>query len=126
MSAAALLLLVEDEELVSELLEGALADAGFQVQAVRRGAEAIDVLEIRVAEFRGLITDINLWGGIDGWEVARRARELAEDLPVVYMTGDSESEWTSRGVPRSILVTKPFAPAQIVTAMASLLNTSAG
>ena len=38
------------------------------------------------------------------------------------MTGSEAQEWASKGVPNSILVTKPFAPAQIVTAVAQLLN----
>ena len=54
--------------------------------------------------------------------MSRRARELEPSLPVVYMTGDAAGDWTSNGVPNSILVTKPFAPAQVVTAVSQLLN----
>jgi len=43
-------------------------------------------------------------------------------MPIVYMTGDSADEWPSKGVPNSILLTKPFAPAQLVTAVSQLLN----
>jgi hypothetical protein len=45
------------------------------------------------------------------------------EFPVFYMTGDSADEWASNGVPNSILLTKPFAPAQLVTAVSQLLNT---
>jgi hypothetical protein len=31
-------------------------------------------------------------------------------------------EWASKGVPNSIMLEKPFAPAQLVTAVANLLN----
>jgi DNA-binding response OmpR family regulator len=69
------------------------------------------------------VTDINLGSGkLDGWNVARRAREIDPEFPVVYMTGDSADEWASKGVPNSILITKPFAPAQLVTAISQLLN----
>ena len=47
-------------------------------------------------------------------------------FPVVYMTGDSAAEWDSIGVPNSILLTKPFAPAQLVTALSQLLNGGSG
>jgi hypothetical protein len=50
---------------------------------------------------------------------------LAKDLasaPVVYMTGASADQWTSQGVPNSILLQKPFAPAQLMTAVSQLLN----
>jgi hypothetical protein len=48
-----------------------------------------------------------------GWDVAKRAREIVPTIPVVYMTGDGVVEWTSKGVPYSLLLTKPFVPAQI-------------
>jgi hypothetical protein len=43
-------------------------------------------------------------------------------MPVVYMTGHSAHEWASKGVPDSIMVAKPFAPAQIIIAVSTLLN----
>jgi hypothetical protein len=39
------------------------------------------------------------------------------------MTGAAAEQWASHGVPNSILLTKPFAPAQLVTALSQLLNT---
>jgi DNA-binding response OmpR family regulator len=63
------------------------------------------------------VTDINLRGTIDGWEVARQAREIDRAFPIVYMTGAAADQWASHGVPNSILLTKPFAPAQLVTAV---------
>jgi DNA-binding response OmpR family regulator len=45
-------------------------------------------------------------------------------IPVVYMTGTHGEEWASKGVPNSVLLLKPFAPAQIVTAVSALLNTN--
>ena len=44
------------------------------------------------------------------------------DIPVIYMTGAAAVDWASRGVPNSLLLQKPFAPAQIVTAVAQMLN----
>jgi two-component system, cell cycle response regulator CpdR len=38
------------------------------------------------------------------------------------MTGAADDAWTSQGVPNSILLQKPFAPAQLVTAVPQLLN----
>lgn len=69
-----------------------------------------------------MLTDIQLGRGPDGWEVARHARELVPEMPVVYISGDSAHEWTARGVPDSIMVSKPFVDAQIITAVSTLLN----
>jgi hypothetical protein len=40
-------------------------------------------------------------------------------FPVVYMSGDSAEDWGSKN---SIMLAKPFAPAQLVTAVSQLLN----
>ncbi len=71
-----------------------------------------------------MVTDINLGAQGSGWELARRARQLNPDLPVVYMSGGNTHEWPSHGVPRSIMVPKPFSPSQIVVAIATLANRS--
>jgi DNA-binding response OmpR family regulator len=73
--------------------------------------------------YRALVTDVNLKGRLSGWEVARQIREKDPAFPVVYMTGAAGDGWASRGVPNSILLQKPFAPAQLVTAVSNLLNT---
>jgi DNA-binding response OmpR family regulator len=72
--------------------------------------------------YRALVADIGLRGKIDGWEVARQAREIDPEFPVVYMSGASAADWPSKGVPNSIMLEKPFAPAQLVTAVSNLLN----
>lgn len=73
-----------------------------------------------------LVTDINLGHDkVDGWEIARHARELNPGFPVVYLSGDSAEDWSSKGVPNSIMLSKPFAPAQLVTSVAQLLNSGA-
>lgn len=68
------------------------------------------------------MTDVNLGGEIKAWDIALTARERFPTLPVIYVTGDSADEWAAHGVPDSILIDKPFVPAQIVTAIAKLLN----
>jgi DNA-binding response OmpR family regulator len=69
-------------------------------------------------KYRALVTDINFGREkVDGWKVARHAREIDPEFPVVYMSGDSAADWTSKGVPNSIMLSKPFAPAQLLTAI---------
>ncbi len=118
----ALLLYVEDEAILQEVLSVALTEAGYEVLVVATGAEGIEVLRSRSGEVRGLITDINLGSGVDGWGVARQARELISGMPVVYVSGASHQDWTSKGVPGSVMINKPFAPAQVVVAISELLN----
>jgi DNA-binding response OmpR family regulator len=74
------------------------------------------------SKFRALVTDINLTGKLRDWDIARRAREIEPEFLVIYMTGDHAADWSSKGVPNSVMLEKPFAPAQLVTAIANLLN----
>ena len=117
-------LVVEDDELVQTTIEDSLSEGGFETAATASGEEAIGLLRENTAQYRVLVTDINILGRLDGWELARAAREMDPSLPVIYMTGTNGGEWASKGVPNSVLLKKPFAPAQIVTAVAALLNAS--
>lgn len=118
------ILVVEDDGIIQHLAEETLAEGGYKVDTASSAERAIELLDAQSASpYRALVTDVNLGSAkLNGWDVARRARELAAELPVVYMTGDSASEWSSHGVPNSILLTKPFAPAQLLTAVSHLLN----
>jgi DNA-binding response OmpR family regulator len=117
------ILVIEDEEAIQSLVEDALTEGGFEPAIAASGEEALTLLKGRAGSYRGLVTDITLRGRIDGWEVARQAREIDPQFPVVYMSGASAEDWGSKGVPNSIMLSKPFAPAQLVTAISNLLNT---
>jgi DNA-binding NtrC family response regulator len=115
-------LVAEDEVLILNMLQEALEEAGFDVLIAADGAVAVTLLDGRHSELSGLVSDVRLGAGPNGWEVARHARELRPDLSVVYITGDSGVDWAVNGVPKSILVQKPFASAQVITALATLIN----
>jgi DNA-binding response OmpR family regulator len=117
------ILIIEDDEAIQSLVEDALIEGGFEPAIAPSGEEAVTLLKGRTANYRALVTDITLRGRIDGWEVARQAREIDPQFPVVYMSGASAEDWASRGVPNSIMLSKPFSPAQLVTAVSNLLNT---
>ena len=119
------ILVVEDDQLIQALVEEALSDGGFGSSITASAEEAIALLNNDKSLYRALVTDIRLAGKLDGWEVARAAREGDPAMPIIYMTGTHGEEWASKGVPNSILLAKPFAPAQIVTAISQLLNTAA-
>jgi len=100
-----------------------LSDAGFDLTVSASADEALSMLRSGVVRYRALVTDINIDGELNGWELARQVRELDAAFPVVYVTGAAADQWPSHGVPNIILLEKPFAPAQLVTAISQLLNT---
>ena len=116
------ILVAEDDQLIQSLVEETLRDGGFDTAIATSGEEALTLLQGNTGKYRALVTDINLQGKMDGWEVAQHAREIEPDFPVVYMSGNAAADWTSKGVPNSIMLAKPFAPAQLVTAVSNLLN----
>jgi DNA-binding response OmpR family regulator len=116
------ILYVEDEDLIRELTAVEIEDAGYDVVVVDNGDAALEALDGDAEPFSALVTDVNLGNGPDGWEVSQRARELDGEIPVIYMTGASGHEWKSKGVPNSVLIKKPFLPAQIIAAIAKLVK----
>ncbi len=120
------ILVVEDEEPLQLVLHDGLKDGGFDVLAVASGAEAMALLESAVVKYSALATDIRLKDGENEWEVARKAREIEPGLAVAYATSASADDWRAQGVPNSILLEKPFAIAQLLTAVSQLLNTGDG
>jgi len=111
-------LIVEDEILVREIAAAEFADAGFAVLEAGSGAEAFIHLDGH-RPIDVLFTDIRLPGGIDGWAIARRAREAFPALPVIYATG-----FPGDGVDMvadSHFVGKPYRPTAIVASAQALI-----
>jgi DNA-binding response OmpR family regulator len=117
-----IILIVEDDHAIQALVEDALREGGFEVAIAPSAEEAVTLIKGKVADYRALVTDINLSGRMSGWEIAKQAREIDPAFPIIYMTGAAANDWASHGVPNSLLLEKPFAPAQLVTAVSQLLN----
>lgn len=118
-----LVLVIEDEYLVLSDLEAALAGGGFTTHSVASGEDALSLVMEGSRIYKALVTDVRLGSdGMSGWEVARRIREKVPSIPVIYVTGSTAEDWAAHGVPDSILVPKPFAPAQLVSALSKFLH----
>ncbi len=117
------ILVVEDDQEIQTIVEDALTEGGFAPAIAPSGEEAVTLLRGNKGKgtYRALVADVKLRGRMDGWEVAKHAREIDPHFPIIYMTGTGADQWPSHGVPNSLLLTKPFAPAQLVTAVSQLL-----
>jgi len=117
-----LILVIEDDYFAMRDVEAALADGGFATEAVCSGEEDLTLFMDSVKNYSALVTDVRVGGNLSGWDVAKRIREKDPAFPVIYVTAHGAAQWASRGVPNSILISKPFRPAQLVTAVSNLLN----
>jgi DNA-binding response OmpR family regulator len=98
-------LLVEDEIMISEWVAQSLSEQGFAVQTAANAADALD--HLAADEVDVLLTDINLPGGMDGVTLARRARELRPNIPVVYASARATMLSPDARVPGAIILPKP-------------------
>jgi CheY-like chemotaxis protein len=93
-----------------------LRERGFHVVEAYSASEACAQISGREM-LTALVTDIELGGAINGFDIARRARAAYPQVPVVYMSGTAAVRHRCEGVARSEFISKPFHPRQIVEAL---------
>ena len=74
-------LVIEDDPDIQLVLEGALTEGGFEPAIAASGEEAVTLLKGGLVKYRAMVTDVNLKGRIDGWEVATQSKR---DRPCVF------------------------------------------
>ncbi len=105
------ILVVEDEIGLRAMIVEELSDAGFDILEAEIGDEAIAIIDSgRVIDV--LFTDIRLPGGLDGWEIAKHARNSMPNIHVVYASGYGGDR--AAQVPNSLYVKKPYLPRAVV------------
>lgn len=115
-------LFVEDEFFIREWIAQSLSEQGFAVDSVTNAADALS--HITHAPIDVLLTDINLPGGMDGTALARRARELQPDLPVIYASAHAGSLKQEARVPGSVVLPKPYEPGVLGRLLAAAVHTT--
>ena len=108
------ILAVDDEPLLLKALCDALEEHGYRVLRAPNGPAALSLLRDHFATIDLLVTDIRLPGDIDGWKIAKEARRLRHDLPVIYVSAFFSQ--ASREVSDGVTIMKPYRPSAIVRA----------
>jgi two-component system, OmpR family, response regulator len=123
--AEARLLVVEDDPNIRELLSASLRFAGFAVDAVTTGAEAVTAG--REAKPDLIVLDVML-PDYDGFEVIKRLRETGVRVPVVFLTARDGTEDKVRGLTAGgdDYVTKPFSLEELTARIRAVLRRTAG
>jgi CheY-like chemotaxis protein len=110
-------LLVEDEPLLREVTSEDLQDLGFETICARDADQALEYLDSEQS-LAALITDIRMPGAVDGLGLAKRARELRPELPVIYLSGYSDNG--DEPVEAAQFVRKPYRIGDIEQALKNL------
>ena len=114
-------LVVDDEPNIRELVQVALNFHGF---AVTTSATGEDALQLAYAYEPDLIVLDVLLPDIDGFEVCRRLRSAANDVPVIFLTARDTTSDTIRGLTLGgdDYVTKPFSVEALVARVRAVLR----
>jgi len=104
------ILLVEDEVALSQAVADFLTSSGYRVLPASCADEALKVIHGANGQIDALITDVIMPGEISGPELARRLLKLWPQLPVLYMSGYTESTVPQHGIdhPAAQFLEKPF------------------
>lgn len=108
------ILVVDDDKLVTDLLEKLLKSEGYQVVTTNDSSKA---LEIANAETPDLVLLDLMMPQPDGFRVCRMIREVPEfkRLPIIIVTAldDSDSRAVAFGAGANDYLTKPFHPDEL-------------
>ena len=100
------ILLAEDDSAMRSYLTRALEQAGYVVDAVDRGTEALPLLERHRYDL--LLSDI-VMPEMDGIELAQKCNDVSPATKVMFITGFAAVTLkASREQPRAKVLSKPF------------------
>lgn len=100
------ILIVEDEPMLLSIVEDVIEKIGYNAVTATSGREALAVLQANI-EVDLLLTDVVMPGGVGGFELAQKARELRPNLPVIYTSGYTGYTVAEMGKVQAPLLQKP-------------------
>ena len=114
-------LVVDDEQSISDLVSTSLRFVGFDVRTAASGQEALRVAE----EFKpqAMVLDVML-PDLNGFEVCEKLRNEGQDVGVLFLTAKDTVEDKVYGLTRGgdDYMTKPFSLEELVARLKALLR----
>lgn len=116
------ILIADDEESMRALVARAIAMDGHEIVTAQDGAEALEIITSESGAFDLLLTDIKM-PMMDGIALALAVARDFPTLTILLMTGFADQRERASGLDAIVhdVVTKPFAVADIRTAVADAL-----
>ncbi len=107
------IMVVDDEADIRRLLEKRLVAAGYEVTAFPSAVEAIPQVGSLLPDV--ILLDVNM-PEMDGWEACRRITAEHADIPIIFLTAQSDTEDRLAGFDAGArdYVSKPFSTAELL------------
>ena len=120
------ILVVEDDDLVRRVAVDQLTRLGYEVIAASSGTEALDILAGR-SDIDLLFTDVVMPGGLNGGEVAEKARRLRPALKVLFASGYFEGALVRNGSIEASgqFLVKPYRKSELAEKVEEVLRAAA-
>ena len=119
------ILLVEDDPMIGDAIQGALTDASYAADWVQNGAHALNALATHT--YALVLLDLGL-PGQDGLEVLARIRARNNPVPLLIITARDSLDDRLRGLDGGAddYLLKPFAMAELLARMRAVLRRLGG
>src|SRR5215469_246337 len=119
------ILVVEDERKIATFIQNGLKECGFVVDIVRRGDEALEIIEGN--HFDAIVLDIML-PGRDGLSVLRAIRQRSNPVPVILLTARGEIAEKVEGLDLGAddYLAKPFFIDELAARVRAVLRRNSG
>ncbi|MDI9777079.1 response regulator [Pseudomonas putida] len=119
------LLVAEDEPKTGVYLQQGLTEAGFTVDRVMTGTDALQHAQSEAYDL--LILDV-MMPELDGWEVLRKIRAAGKDVPVLFLTARDGVDDRVKGLELGAddYLVKPFAFSELLARVRTLLRRGNG
>jgi PAS domain S-box-containing protein len=118
-----LILVVEDEEMVRRMAARALQEGGYRVLEAGSARQALDLLANAPGPCNLVLMDV-VMPGMGGRELASKIEDLWPGIPVLFISGHTDSEILSRGLlePDTAFLAKPFTAEALLRAVRDRLQ----
>src|SRR3989344_2279591 len=85
------ILLVEDEQKLSQALSRGLGLEGYTVDTIADGKKALTRISLHRSDYDAVILDLML-PSLDGYEICKQMREMGITVPILVLTARNETD----------------------------------
>ena len=123
MENGAVVLLVEDEEMMRNMAATMLTRLGFKVFTARDGIEAVEMFQQHKAEIHVVVCDLAM-PRLNGWETLSALRRIRPDIPVIFSSGYEEAQVITEDHPDrpNAFLHKPYQKVTLQDTLARVMN----